>query len=390
MRKSWTFLNVADRIGARLCRDAFWAEGRCNWLAAEGGDEGTSAYEIMRPDLYGGTSGVALFLARLHAATGERIFRMTALGALRHALSGVADMPGAQRHGLYTGVPGVAYAAQCLGEHEQALRLMKELAADERMPDSVDLIGGSAGVIAASLALHRFSKAGFLLDLAVRHARWLVRAGAASTDGLSWDTGLASAKRNMTGLAHGAAGIAWALLELFHVTGEQEFRSASEGGFRYERSCFSEENGWPDFRSEPPEYHAWWCHGAAGIGLSRLRAWQVLGDETHRKEAEAALQLTERMLAEPNFNYSLCHGKCGDAELFLYAGEVVGGDRYRAIAEKAATEGLERYEKKRMPWPSGLWNGADTPGLMLGQAGIGYFYLRLHDPVMTPSVLLVS
>jgi lantibiotic modifying enzyme len=343
----------------------------------------------MHPDLYGGTSGIALFLARLHAATGERIFRMTALGALRHALAGVAEIPGPQRHGLYTGVPGIAYAAQFLGEHEQAIRLMKELAADERMPESVDLIGGSAGLIAASLALHRGSQEGFLLELAARHAQWLVHAGAATTDGLSWDTGIATAKRNMTGLAHGAAGIAWALLELFHVTGEQEFRRASVDGFRYERSCFSGERGWPDFRSEPPEYHAWWCHGAAGIGLSRLRAWQILGDETYRKEAEAALQLTERKLAEPDFNYCLCHGKCGDAELFLYASEVFGGG-YRAIAEKAATEGMERYEKKRMPWPSGLRNGADTPGLMLGEAGIGHFYLRLHDPAQTPSVLLVS
>jgi lantibiotic modifying enzyme len=344
----------------------------------------------MRPELYGGTSGIALFLGRLHAATGERIFRLTALGALRHALAGVADIPGPQRHGLYTGVPGVAYAAQCLGEHEQAFRLMKELAADEPMPESVDLIGGSAGVIAASLALHRGSKEGFLLDLAARHGQWLVDRGVRSADGLSWDTGLASAKRNMTGLAHGAAGIAWALLELFQVTGEQEFRSASEDGFRYERNCFTEERGWPDFRSEPLEYHAWWCHGAAGIGLSRLRAWQVLGHETYRNEAEAALELTERKLAEPDFNYSLCHGKSGDAELFLYASEVLGGDAYRAIAERAATEGMERYEKKRMPWPSGLWNGADTPGLMLGEAGIGYFYLRLHDPARTPSVLLVS
>ena len=26
------FLDAASRIGRRLCRDAVWSEGRCNWL----------------------------------------------------------------------------------------------------------------------------------------------------------------------------------------------------------------------------------------------------------------------------------------------------------------------------------------------------------------------
>ena len=26
------FLETADRLGARICRDAIWAGGRCNWI----------------------------------------------------------------------------------------------------------------------------------------------------------------------------------------------------------------------------------------------------------------------------------------------------------------------------------------------------------------------
>ena len=29
---SSAFLEVADRIGNRLCRDAIWSDDRCNWL----------------------------------------------------------------------------------------------------------------------------------------------------------------------------------------------------------------------------------------------------------------------------------------------------------------------------------------------------------------------
>jgi lantibiotic modifying enzyme len=33
--------------------------------------------------------------------------------------------------------------------------------------------------------------------------------------------------------------------------------------------------------------------------------------------------------------------------------------------------------------------GGETASLMLGLAGIGYFYLRLHDPEGIPSVLII-
>jgi lantibiotic biosynthesis protein len=50
--------------------------------------------------------------------------------------------------------------------------------------------------------------------------------------------------------------------------------------------------------------------------------------------------------------------------------------------------GAERIERKNRPWNSGLPSGREVPGLMLGLAGIGYFYLRLADSARTPTVLL--
>lgn len=37
------------------------------------------------------------------------------------------------------------------------------------------------------------------------------------------------------------------------------------------------------------------------------------------------------------------------------------------------------------PWPCGT---VEVPGLLLGLAGIGYFYLRFADPAGTPTVLI--
>jgi hypothetical protein len=67
-------LHAAAGIGARLCRDAFWAGGRCTWLgpSMEHVDGSWQVAErAFGPDLYAGTSGIALFLAHLHARTGE-------------------------------------------------------------------------------------------------------------------------------------------------------------------------------------------------------------------------------------------------------------------------------------------------------------------------------
>ncbi|MCI0436342.1 MAG: hypothetical protein L0271_22275 [Gemmatimonadetes bacterium] len=58
-------------------------------------------------------------------------------------------------------------------------------------------------------------------------------------------------------------------------------------------------------------------------------------------------------------------------------------DRIGSIALAAA----ERYRDR--PWPSGVPGAGESPGRMLGLAGIGYFFLRLlPDP--PPSVLPVG
>ena len=119
-------------------------------------------YRSLPPDLYFGTSGVGLFLAELHAVTGDLAARRTALGALRHALSRVDVVPSAARLGLFSGWLGIAFAAARVGtllEEGELLERARELAerstrarVDER---AYDLISGRAGGIAALLALDR-------------------------------------------------------------------------------------------------------------------------------------------------------------------------------------------------------------------------------------------
>jgi len=363
------YIEIAERIGARLCRDALWYNGRCNWTSDYQDGEGI-AHGALGPDLYDGTSGIALFLSRLASLTGERIFRVTAEAALRQALDRM-PIPGC---GFYDGGLSVMYAAaEIRGDFDQAAVLHQA----EPDPSRLDVIDGSAGAIAVLLKFR-------LLEAASRHGDLLLAQASRAEDGWSWKT--IRAHRNLTGFSHGAAGIAWALLELYRATGECRFREGALEAFRYERSCFSSaERNWPDYRGETAEYPVLWCHGATGIGFSRLRGFEILRDEELLAEARIALATVREHSASLS-NFSLCHGQAGNADLLIYAHEALG----EALdgAERIAQEGYDRYEKRRIPWPCGLPGGNETPGLMLGLAGIGHFYLRLADPAQIRSVLL--
>ena len=203
--------------------------------------------------------------------------------------------------------------------------------------------------------------------------------------------------------------MALALLELYRETGNHTYFTGAMSGFNFERQHFSPQfQNWPDLREQPATgpsgpltYGEAWCHGAPGIALSRLRAWQLTGDNSFRQEAEIALNTTHRGIhalvtspaAQPSF--SLCHGLAGNADIVLEGSRLLHSDLYRQVAEAAGNYGVVRYHRTGLHWPSGVNDpsGAtpglgETPGLMLGLAGTGYFYLRLAFPEKVGSLLL--
>jgi lantibiotic modifying enzyme len=120
-----------------------------------------------------------------------------------------------------------------------------------------------------------------------------------------------------------------------------------------------------------------WCQGAPGVALSRLRAAALLRSKALREDADAALAITRRHVAElgslaPD-DFSLCHGAAGAADVLLY------GDRDSDLARRIGDVGIERHHLTSTSFPCGVSYG-ETPGLLIGLAGIGLFYLRLADP----------
>jgi lantibiotic modifying enzyme len=329
---------------------------------------------------------------------------------MRQALSRADAVPRSDRLGAYAGWAGIALAAarvaKLLDSAEMldgASHLTRRLIAHREESAEFDLIGGRAGAIIALLCLRASLAEPAGLETAVRLGDELLDAAEWSGGECSWAAPAYPHWRNLTGFSHGTAGVAIALLELYAETGEIRFREAAHAALAYERHWFDAAAGnWPDFRETsrrsardvPFSFCTFWCHGAPGIALSRLRAREILGDAVFEAEARTALATTRRALEEVLCsgvgNFSLCHGVAGNADVLLHGLQTQpnADARDRETVVQAAELGRRNYDGTARPWPCGTHAG-ETPNLMLGLAGIGYFYLRLSDPA-TPSVLMIG
>jgi lantibiotic modifying enzyme len=381
------FLDAAESIARGVVGDAIWHQERCNWVGVsmDPKEAWQPEYHALGPALYDGTAGIGLFLAQLAAVTGDAEARRTAVGAVRQSLARV----GAYRSsGFHAGCLGVAWAAAQVAE----LLAVDELYEAARtvpppLPDACpDLILGTAGTILAQLALGDH-------DAAITGGEHLLASAAITDHGWSWADPADPRRHHLCGVSHGTAGIAAALVELYAATGDDRCRAAAEGAFAYERSWLHEPSGtWPDLRiggqrrgaaprPSPPPTIASWCHGEAGIAITRLRAIDVLGPGPHEHVAETALETARRRLvATLPFeidDLTLCHGAAGAAEALLCAGIT---DLPRDLGRAA----IERFGATAR-WPCTPLGGT-TPSLFRGLAGIGWFFLRLYDQD-TPSPL---
>jgi lantibiotic modifying enzyme len=407
------FLETADRMGRRLCRDAVWAGNGCNWLgwALEVvGPTWTPVYRAQSAVIYDGTAGIALFLARLYQFTKDRQQRTAAIGALNRAFAAMPDFPEPLRHSVYSGAAGIAYAAIEAGRALEDDAIVARGLRDLRDPRNVqphetyiDIIGGGAGTIQVLLDVARRFQADDLTAAAIAHGKMLLKLAAKSDIGWSWDTLPGQCDKHLLGYGHGAAGIGCALMELWAATGDADFREGAIESFRYERSYFSpEQHNWPDLRSmaslgitsSQPVYSMAWCHGAPGIGMARLRALELIGeDEDILRDLNEAVQATAAACSVASFpaagNLSLCHGVGGNADLLISAGDSLERADLRQVAENAARMAISHVASADLPWPCGVNGAGETPNLMLGLAGIGHFFLRLYDSVSVPSIVLL-
>ena len=402
-------LAAASRVARRLVRLALRQGDRASWLGLTLVRERDWVIQPVGTDLYGGSMGIALFLAYFDAIVGDDTAKEVAQSVVaqvaRRAREAV-DALGSDRTvppgalGSFGALGGTIYAFAHIGtlwNDPDLFRVAERLAAGLRnhvaADRTLDVIGGVAGFIMAAAALDGACRSE-VARAAVQHAAdVLVSRAEPRDDGLAWRTHLA-ASQPLLGLSHGASGMALALVTAGRLLACALYVDAAFDAIRYERTGFDPSRmNWPDYRlldgrasgDIPPVMWAW-CHGAPGIGLARLVALGIRHDRTALEDLCVALESTARFGFDSND--SLCHGDLGNLDLLVSArARGHDGPWTQAITTQSArlVGRLAREE-----WRCGIPAGVETPGLMTGLAGIGYGLLRLADPSSVPSLLCLE
>ena len=401
------FLNTAQNIAGTLCRDAIWDGDRCNWVSWMAMPHGQTIQFTWRahgPGLYEGVAGIAYFLAQVYRFSPDSVLRRTIQGALKASLSRCESIPPEFRSSLFNGWVGVAHSVLSAAEIMKDDDLLHRgfnllLSASKVEPDRnyLDIINGSAGAIQGLLHSPRAFRQMDLIEAAARHGNNLLSTARTEGNAASWPT---EGNLFLLGYAHGVAGIASALLELAAVTGESSYMEMAISGLEFERQKFDpKERAWPDLRQQQNPssvFSEGWCHGSSGIGLSRLRAFELgMSGQELSGEIDAAVQRTAISLhtaqtVPDSSNFCLCHGLAGNAAFFLKAAQVLDRKDLKEIAEKVGYFGIKRHEEMGLPWQCGIGQGRENAGLMLGLAGIGLFFLQLYSPLTVSNVLLLE
>lgn len=342
-------------------------------------------------DLNSGSAGALLALAELTDEFREPVF----FDALRRGARGLARAPrplGEPLPGLYVGEGGVVAAllraADLLGDLEGLAEAERRGAALASLAfGSPDLFNGSAGRLRVHLWLYAATGARRQLDAALVCGerlleqatideqggwRWIIPPG---YEGMSGDAYL--------GYAHGAAGIADALLDLWMVTRDPRLAEAVRGTARWcIRLAVERDHGrgvaWPAREGDPPAA-CHWCHGATGIGLFLLRAAAAElvpeGLAWARRAGWSAARSARWASA------TQCHGLAGNLEFLLELHEHDHDDAWLAEAEQLATilDALAREREGRLSWPSESAS-VHSPDYMVGHAGVVTCLLRLARP----------
>lgn len=387
---------VAQELHDRIRAAATQADGSPEWVIrnrrSTGSGEGVNIHGL-RPDLYGGRLGVAVFGAALQTVTGAesplvRDVTEPLVQRFSEEDDPFAELSVGVGKGLGALVYGFTKLAQLTGDDRylETAKRAHELITPDRIAadDTYDLLDGSAGAILGSLALGRFDGDDAALDTARTAGDHLLDAALDRSTGVTWRT---ITNRPLCGVSHGTGGIAYALGSLAAATGESRFRDGARAGIAFENAQFASERGsWPDRRPDSPDqFTDGWCSGAAGIGTTRLALTEQENDLAYGTDVRRALDRVGE--TGPMDRDHPCCGSAGRAEFLLAA------DRSGAIqtshgraAERTfgrVVSGLRERGRLVLPWHDEHWS---TPGLFVGQAGVGYTALRFVDPSL-PNLL---
>ncbi len=401
-RSEW--IKTAKDIGDYLLSMSLVMEdgGRIhrNWISCtlKGNSESAADVTPVGYDVYNGSSGIILFLAKLGEITGEEKYISAAKESLNSIYSFLDELNDKElcSVGFFNGISGYLYAMNEVYSltHDEECRKYIDITFDiiDRSAgemENYDIIGGIAGCISALTTIYEKPDTSGELKLRCRNIteKCIDRLKNTATEpkagGISWKADYEN--KNMTGFAHGNAGIIAVLAKAQRIFGAREdINKLIEDALKFERMLYNKEDGNWLINDMESKYGNGWCHGVPGILLEKA---ELIANDYREKdiysEYKAALGTTV------NYSFgigpSLCHGDLGNLQIVHYAAEVNSDEELKQRCEHKFDEIVKKVIIPRYKGKS--FRGTNSAGLMIGSAGFGYTLLRMAYPERVKMIL---
>ncbi|MGM1020066.1 MAG: type 2 lanthipeptide synthetase LanM family protein [Bacillota bacterium] len=383
------FIEYASFIGEYLVKHAVWDKKNklVTWLDLKENDRSEKYISPLGETLYDGSLGIILFLAYLAQESNNFLYKELAQDALNSTLSVIRDNE-YQSLSAFNGLAAVSYVLVHLSElwsdenlYYEALKYIYEVEPLIERDEAFDIVGGVAGVIIIILNLYKLTPNERLINIAEKcgdHlSNYLIKKMADQF----------TEERLLTGLSHGVAGYAWALLKLHSVIHKKIYFDTAQGILKIERELYNEENNnWIDLRDrDNPHYNSvYWCHGAPGIGLGR----SLISDSYEDDYLLMEIKLSIKKMVSNGFDFGncLCHGGIGNLDILSVIKKkckLISHDYNFLLFGQEIVQAMKEF------WLTGQLNGNTSLGLMNGITGIGYGFLRIFNEEL-PSVLALE
>lgn len=398
-------------IVAKISKDAIYSDKEIDitWIgiSLDGTDEYRWNVAPLSNNLYDGLAGISLFLNtfdNVEHGCDKKIIKM-----LNHTLFEYTDSSLVvngngyrnESNGAFSGDSSLMYLYELLYSItkkpvflEYAEKQYKTVKDYIPYDNNFDLIYGNAGVVLILLNMFKLTGDNKYLSSAIEAGNSIIENGIKLETGIGWIP--TNVTNPLAGFSHGNSGIAYALLKLYSYTDGIAFYEAAKQAIKFENTLYNiETNNWLDKRvfngkridkiADPVH----WCHGAAGILLSRIKMLDFVHG-TLQEVIEEDIAKSVKKVLESGFTgvQCLCHGDIGNLDILSqYA--IKFQNKELLVKVQAALNTLLKQTKKES-WNLGLMMNIQNIGFMLGTSGIGYTLMRFYTDFQLPSILSVD
>lgn len=246
--------------------------------------------------------------------------------------------------------------------------------------ESIDIIGGAAGIIVLTINLYNETQDESALYIADKYSKYLYSCLVDEKEG-----------ECLSGFSHGYSGFALALLMAGTVLKNEKYYTLAIDLISREDLLYREDiKNWIDLRNNNKEALNYWCHGAPGILLARVKMMEYMRKEDIKlvksKVTEALEQFIQNGFDRSN-NHSLCHGIMGNIDILKTISETINDIELMETCKSLFNDFLEYIEYDGFKY--GLYGTLGMVSFMTGISGIGYGILRQLNPKL-PSVLAID